>query len=109
MVTGPMPRKPNATRPKAKMGAAKRNFCGMSASSAGFCEKKYDVAMSTMMHNPIQNADMLPATKPDKMFSDAPPCLEQFVTSRTCRSEEHTSELQSRRDLVCRLLLAKKK
>src|SRR5690349_23070444 len=25
-----------------------------------------------------------------------------------CRSEEHTSELQSRRDLVCRLLLEKK-
>src|SRR5438874_6737328 len=28
---------------------------------------------------------------------------------RRCRSEEHTSELQSRRDLVCRLLLEKKK
>src|SRR5690349_23685589 len=27
----------------------------------------------------------------------------------TIRSEEHTSELQSRRDLVCRLLLEKKK
>src|SRR5690349_22376189 len=27
----------------------------------------------------------------------------------TFRSEEHTSELQSRRDLVCRLLLEKKK
>src|SRR5690349_24029705 len=27
----------------------------------------------------------------------------------TKRSEEHTSELQSRRDLVCRLLLEKKK
>src|SRR5690349_23511481 len=27
----------------------------------------------------------------------------------TPRSEEHTSELQSRRDLVCRLLLEKKK
>src|SRR5438874_7035021 len=27
----------------------------------------------------------------------------------TLRSEEHTSELQSRRDLVCRLLLEKKK
>src|SRR5438874_5417688 len=26
-----------------------------------------------------------------------------------CRSEEHTSELQSRRELVCRLLLEKKK
>src|SRR5215211_9325622 len=33
-------------------------------------------------------------------------------TSRTptrCRSEEHTSELQSHSDLVCRLLLEKKK
>src|SRR5204862_6625351 len=30
-----------------------------------------------------------------------------FCTSK--RSEEHTSELQSRRDLVCRLLLEKKK
>src|SRR6267378_8436504 len=29
--------------------------------------------------------------------------------STTTRSEEHTSELQSRRDLVCRLLLEKKK
>src|SRR6266403_6188281 len=28
---------------------------------------------------------------------------------RPTRSEEHTSELQSRRDLVCRLLLEKKK
>src|SRR5204862_6648354 len=28
---------------------------------------------------------------------------------RCSRSEEHTSELQSRRDLVCRLLLEKKK
>src|SRR5438874_10647203 len=31
--------------------------------------------------------------------------VSQFVS----RSEEHTSELQSRRDLVCRLLLEKKK
>src|SRR3712207_7078010 len=29
--------------------------------------------------------------------------------TRTCRSEEHTSELQSRQYLVCRLLLEKKK
>src|SRR5690349_23534537 len=29
--------------------------------------------------------------------------------ARPGRSEEHTSELQSRRDLVCRLLLEKKK
>src|SRR5690349_23975114 len=31
------------------------------------------------------------------------------VTAAATRSEEHTSELQSRRDLVCRLLLEKKK
>src|SRR5438105_6510918 len=32
-----------------------------------------------------------------------------FVRLGTLRSEEHTSELQSRVDLVCRLLLEKKK
>src|SRR5690349_24123337 len=32
----------------------------------------------------------------------------EFTRSRCRRSEEHTSELQSRRDLVCRLLLEKK-
>src|SRR5690349_22950265 len=31
------------------------------------------------------------------------------IAFSTFRSEEHTSELQSRRDLVCRLLLEKKK
>src|SRR3712207_7807683 len=31
------------------------------------------------------------------------------IVSRVCRSEEHTSELQSRQYLVCRLLLEKKK
>src|SRR5256884_6409995 len=43
-------------------------------------------------------------------------CLVLFYTSRvickgrmTMRSEEHTSELQSRLHLVCRLLLEKKK
>src|SRR5580698_149907 len=41
--------------------------------------------MSTMMQSPIQNAEKLPATKPDKMLSEAPPCLEQLVTSRTWR------------------------
>src|SRR6266496_1651567 len=36
--------------------------------------------------------------------------LETAPYRRHCaRSEEHTSELQSRRDLVCRLLLEKKK
>src|SRR2546421_7588599 len=33
----------------------------------------------------------------------------RLSSSRSHRSEEHTSELQSRSDLVCRLLLEKKK
>src|SRR5690349_23069521 len=35
--------------------------------------------------------------------------VEAIDIARSARSEEHTSELQSRRDLVCRLLLEKKK
>src|SRR2546428_5553871 len=35
--------------------------------------------------------------------------LLKALTGSTARSEEHTSELQSRSDLVCRLLLEKKK
>src|ERR1035441_597105 len=31
-----------------------------------------------------------------------------IIAGASCRSEEHTSELQSRRHLVCRLLLEKK-
>src|SRR5215469_18309634 len=38
------------------------------------------------------------------------PCRRRWRCPRCgTRSEEHTSELQSRRDLVCRLLLEKKK
>src|SRR2546421_4120883 len=36
-------------------------------------------------------------------------CRHQHPLQRAGRSEEHTSELQSRSDLVCRLLLEKKK
>src|SRR5882724_7142438 len=40
--------------------------------------------ISERITRPIQNADMLPATNPERIFSDAPPCFEQFVTSLTC-------------------------
>src|SRR2546422_2763629 len=40
----------------------------------------------------------------DRLAAAAPPSLRRLV-----RSEEHTSELQSRLHLVCRLLLRKKK
>src|SRR5580700_8138857 len=38
-----------------------------------------------MMQSPIQKAEKLPATNPDRMLSEAPPCLEQLVTSLTWR------------------------
>src|SRR5438874_6291236 len=50
-------------------------------------------------------AALLDALDPERWApADRPRC----VIAHT-RSEEHTSELQSRRDLVCRLLLEKKK
>src|SRR5438874_12735842 len=55
--------------------------------------------------------DALPISSPatstpsrKKRKSTSPPW-----NGKSSRSEEHTSELQSRRDLVCRLLLEKKK
>src|SRR5215475_12531750 len=36
-------------------------------------------------------------------------CLHEYAHARTARSEEHTSELQSSENLVCRLQLEKKK
>src|SRR5690606_40570951 len=35
--------------------------------------------------------------------------VDKIRSDHRCRSEEHTSELQSRENLVCRLLLEKKK
>ena len=39
----------------------------------------------------------------------AGPMIQKYGGSYRARSEEHTSELQSRTNLVCRLLLEKKK
>src|SRR5438034_4288946 len=47
------------------------------------------------------------ATKSPKVFL-IPRTSMLISCSRRCRSEEHTSELQSHSDLVCRLLLEKK-
>src|SRR5215469_17385780 len=45
----------------------------------------------------------------DPYFQAATQELDSTSIGALQRSEEHTSELQSRRDLVCRLLLEKKK
>src|SRR5204862_6452741 len=52
--------------------------------------------------------DALPISHRDDRAADRRPRQRRRRHLRV-RSEEHTSELQSRRDLVCRLLLEKKK
>src|SRR5438034_4324224 len=47
--------------------------------------------------------------KPPKGLAGAPWVVERKIDLDALRSEEHTSELQSHSDLVCRLLLEKKK
>src|SRR5690606_41079731 len=49
--------------------------------------------------------DMIMAVAKDEEFKNDP---EVWNTMGQIRSEEHTSELQSRENLVCRLLLEKK-
>src|SRR5438067_5076470 len=62
-----------------------------------------------------ENARAVPAGRPRRFRGfgrDYPPRVSSvcfLAWRRPSRSEEHTSELQSRFDLVCRLLLEKKK
>src|SRR5699024_11635283 len=59
---------------------------------------------------PLESIPQLPIfgyTDPNN--AEYPPDPLALGSSTTDRSEEHTSELQSRFDLVCRLLLEKKK
>src|SRR2546430_17431040 len=56
--------------------------------------------------------DALPISsspRPITMSYEASRCSEMATRSSATRSEEHTSELQSQSNLVCRLLLEKKK
>src|SRR5699024_11249856 len=63
-------------------------------------------------HVPVKSIIKLPKPGP---ITEAIPCIPPIIPSMlpcfffVYRSEEHTSELQSRFDLVCRLLLEKKK
>src|SRR5260221_717809 len=51
-----------------------------------------------------------PDTNVITIVNEAPRMARSLISSAGClRSEEHTSELQSHSDLVCRLLLEKKK
>src|SRR5690349_22872069 len=57
----------------------------------------------------VIDAPLQPDLDQDIRAAYAKLCAENGGGDVAVRSEEHTSELQSRRDLVCRLLLEKKK
>src|SRR6478752_10851853 len=59
---------------------------------------------------PISHSPARAALARSRCSRVAPPCSPpRLASSHPARSEEHTSELQSRLHLVCRLLLEKKK
>src|SRR2546430_13611192 len=60
-------------------------------------------AYSGAGNNTVQNGQLLPAARAAKQRGVI------FDVGHGGRSEEHTSELQSQSNLVCRLLLEKKK
>src|SRR5438874_8234976 len=68
------------------------------------CDEGYTVLLETSGAHDISNVDV----RVRRIMDLKCPSSGEVARNRW-RSEEHTSELQSRRDLVCRLLLEKKK
>src|SRR2546428_3573941 len=62
-----------------------------------------------LRRNPLGSGTILSYAVILQRLPRAPLAVIRRTTSAAERSEEHTSELQSRSDLVCRLLLEKKK
>src|SRR5258708_25415573 len=63
---------------------------------------------TTLFRSPWQGSRW-DCTVPEFRTAPAASLLPSRFSARCCRSEEHTSELQSPDHLVCRLLLEKKK
>src|SRR5688572_31859424 len=69
-----------------------------------------DFPMALQENNAQRDLDKLDILRPQpKIHTDIPRLRQGGVGGQFWRSEEHTSELQSQSNLVCRLLLEKKK
>src|SRR5690625_1845937 len=80
------------------------------AKAEGEEEKEY-LAFSEFYKDPVPNPIGITVNglKPNTVYEFDVYALDAFGNESKDRSEEHTSELQSRGHLVCRLLLEKKK
>src|SRR5690606_41050016 len=79
--------------------------CGNNKSSASFLLSK-STSISAFITSKVSEAPKR-ATASSYIFKASSDCFE--ACNNNIRSEEHTSELQSRENLVCRLLLEEKK
>src|SRR2546422_7030715 len=87
---------PSATGGSAPSGRSETTSTSPPASTSGSVRARISSARASCRSGRRSRADSRRATSPSATWS-------------SIRSEEHTSELQSRLHLVCRLLLEKKK
>src|SRR5438093_5103702 len=83
-------------------------FRSMADALALAIENNLDIAVERFLH-PIAEADVLRASSGQAARGISGALLPSGLSQGALRSEEHTSELQSLTNLVCRLLLEKKK
>src|SRR5207249_9094375 len=77
--------------------------------SLGLIERHLEVVVDLLPLDDLEGVALLLEQLPERLVVDRIAFLFQLLRFDAVRSEEHTSELQSRFDLVCRLLLEKKK
>src|SRR2546427_6675509 len=85
-----------------------RSRCGEIGKKAGRCAVEHTIAEGASAHTDSLNQ----VTLPDAGLADDDEiglAAYEVAAGEFFRSEEHTSELQSQSNLVCRLLLEKKK
>src|SRR6266576_4132362 len=94
-----------ATRVSTRGRAAIRS-CGRSSQASAGSTASSTTRSSGRPDTPLAGQELADTIAGFALFADlTTPQREQVVDVFSERSEEHTSELQSRRDLVCRLLL----
>src|SRR5690606_41268880 len=90
------------TRRSSDLGPAEQPFLCLPGSSIHFGQRK--IAPRMYVEQPIVRLDIGEKLNPRTPFAVGHDDADE---QRNRRSEEHTSELQSRENLVCRLLLEK--